>query len=77
MGGCYRVPGLRYKEFVVIGADWPSLKPEEGERLCSTCFGSKQRIAEALEAGPSAEVGSSSESSSSDDGASEAETPSR
>ena len=68
MGGCYRVPaGVHYREFVVIGVDRPEISADKGERLCSTCFTSKERIAEAIQQGPDAEQSTDSESSSIED----------
>ena len=43
IGGCYRVPGVDYREFVVIGSDRPQLK--EGEKLCAVCFSAKEKAA--------------------------------
>ena len=40
---------------------------DNGERLCSTCFTPKERIAEAIQQGPDAEQSTDSESSSSED----------
>ena len=63
VGSCYRIPGVRYKEFMVVGDSRPSL--EQGEKLCATCFGKQQKIfEEASSAAESAEVELSSDSSS-------------
>ena len=60
VGGCYRVPGVDYKDYVVIGDIRPTLI--EGEKLCGTCFGKEDKRFSESEA----EVVPSSESSSSD-----------
>lgn len=44
----------------------PEISSEKGERLCSTCFTPKEKIAEALAGGDGAEQSTSSESSSSE-----------
>ena len=67
MGGCYRVPGVHYREYVVVGMERPEISAECGERLRSTCFTPKEKIAEALTTGEEAEQSTSSESSSSED----------
>ncbi len=47
VGSCYRKPGIHYKEFLVVGDDRPLL--EAGERLCTSCFGKKDKlVAEAV-----------------------------
>ena len=50
IGGCYRVPGVHYRDFVVVGMERPEILPDQGERLCSTCFTKKDSIG----GGPSA-----------------------
>ena len=42
VGSCYRKPGIHYKEFLVVGDNRPVL--EAGERLCSSCFGRKDKL---------------------------------
>ena len=61
VGGCYRIPGVDYKDFVVVGEVRPELKP--GERLCGTCFGRKDKD---FTEGEMAEMVPSSDSSSTD-----------
>ncbi|CAK9037827.1 DnaJ-like subfamily C member 17 [Durusdinium trenchii] len=39
IGGCYRIPGVHYREYVVVGSERPDIDPKQGEKLCSTCFG--------------------------------------
>ena len=47
VGSCYRKPGIHYKEFLVVGDDRPQL--EAGERLCTSCFGKRDKlVAEAV-----------------------------
>ena len=47
VGSCYRKPGIHYKEFLVVGDVRPTL--EVGERLCTSCFGRKDKlVAEAV-----------------------------
>ena len=63
VGSCYRIPGVHYKEFMVVGDSRPSL--EQGEKLCATCFGKQQKIfEEASSAAESVEAELSSDSSS-------------
>ena len=57
VGGCYRVPGIDYKDFVVIGDTRPEL--EGGERACGTCFGAKDKVVSEAEQIPSSESSSS------------------
>lgn len=66
MGGCYRISGVYYREYVVVGMERPEISAESGERLCSICFTPKEKIAEALTNGEEAEQSTSSESSSSE-----------
>ena len=56
VGGCYRIPGVDYKEFVVIGGERPELVP--GERLCGTCFGQRDKTVTEAEMVPSSESSS-------------------
>ena len=60
IGGCYRVPGVDYRDFVVVGDVRPQLA--EGERLCAVCFNSKEKAA--VESGAEEEGMSSGSSSS-------------
>ena len=47
VGSCYRKPGIHYKEFLIVGDVRPTL--EAGERLCTSCFGRKDKlVAEAV-----------------------------
>ena len=41
VGSCYRVPGIHYKEFLVVGDNRPVL--EANERLCASCFGKQDK----------------------------------
>ena len=58
VGGCYRIPGVDYRDFVVIGDERPDLCP--GERLCGTCFGRADKAVSEAEAVPSDESSSMS-----------------
>ena len=62
VGACYRIPGVHYKEFLVVGDSRPSL--EAGERLCTTCFGKQQKAFAEAEASEVQSVSASSMSSS-------------
>ena len=66
-GGCHRQPGVHFKEFVIVGMERPELDPKQGEVLCSTCFSTRAKMAEILEAGPEGDVPSDSASSSTDE----------
>ena len=57
VGGCYRIPGVDYRDYVVIGDTRPALI--EGEKLCGTCFGSKEKAFSESEEVPSSESSSS------------------
>ena len=57
VGGCYRIPGVDYRDYVVIGDARPVLI--EGEKLCGTCFGSKDKAFSENEEVPSSESSSS------------------
>ena len=73
IGGCYRIPGVHYREYVVVGSERPDIDPKQGEKLCSTCFGAKEKMLEVIQAGAEAEVQSDLASSSSEEeGAAEA-----
>ena len=61
-GACYRIPGVHYKEFLVVGDSRPSL--EAGERLCTSCFGKQQKAFAEAEASDVQSVSASSMSSS-------------
>ena len=67
MGGCYRIPGVHYREYVVIGADRPELDPKQGEKARSTCFSAREKMADVIRAGADAEVLSELASSSSEE----------
>ena len=60
IGGCYRVPGVDYRDFVVVGDVRPQLA--EGERLCAVCFNPREKAA--VESGAEEEAMSSGSSSS-------------
>lgn len=55
-GGCHRLPGVHFKEFVIVGMERPELDPAQGERLCSTCFSTREKTAEAIQAGADGHV---------------------
>ena len=57
VGGCYRIPGVDYRDYVVIGDTRPALI--EGEKLCGTCFGSNEKAFSESEEVPSSESSSS------------------
>ena len=57
VGGCYRVPGVDYRDYVVVGDIRPTLI--EGEKLCGTCFGKEDKMVSENEAVPSSESSSS------------------
>jgi len=62
VGGCYRIPGVHYKEFLVVGDSRPTL--EAGESLCASCFGKQQKlVSEATASEAESEVASSVSSS--------------
>ena len=63
MGSCYRRPGRDYRDYVVIGNERPELKV--GERLCGSCFGSRDKAASEAAASEEDQV-VSDESSSTD-----------
>ena len=46
IGGCYRIPGVHYREYVVIGGDRPELDPRQGEKPCPTCFSAREKMAD-------------------------------
>ncbi len=60
VGSCYRIPGVDYRDYVVIGDDRPTLI--QGEKLCGSCFRKEDKAVSESEA----EMVPSSESSSSD-----------
>ena len=66
-GGCHRQPGVHFKEYVIVGMERPELDPKQGEVLCSTCFSTRAKMAEILEASPEGDVPSDSASSSTDE----------
>ena len=67
VGACYRIPGVHYKDFLVVGESRPQLQP--GEKLCSSCFGKQQKVfAEAEVAEPRSPSVSSASSSTSLEG---------
>lgn len=43
IGGCYRTPGVDYRDFVVVGSERPKL--QDGEKLCAVCFSAKEKSA--------------------------------
>ena len=57
IGGCYRVPGTDYKDFVILGDTRPELV--KGERACGTCFGARDKAMSEVEEIPSSESSSS------------------
>ena len=62
VGSCYRIPGVHYKEFLVVGDSRPTL--EAGESLCASCFGKQQKlVSEATASEAESEVASSVSSS--------------
>ena len=62
VGSCYRIPGVHYKEFLVVGDSRPTL--ELGEKLCTSCFGRQQLlVSEATASEPDSEEVSSVSSS--------------
>ena len=63
VGSCYRRPGRDYRDYVVIGNERPELKV--GERLCGSCFGSRDKAASEAAASEEDQV-VSDESSSTD-----------
>ena len=56
VGGCYRIPGVDYRDYVVVGDVRPELCT--GERLCGTCFGRADKIVSEAEMVPSDESSS-------------------
>lgn len=42
VGACYRIPGVHYKDFLVVGNHRPVL--ESGEKLCTSCFGKGDKL---------------------------------
>ena len=65
VGECFRIPGVRYHNFVVVGQERPEVTALEGEKLCGVCFGTKAKMAEILRGNDGEEEGATSESSSS------------
>ncbi len=64
IGSCYRLPGVHYKEFLVVGDERPQL--EVGEKLCASCFGRADKTAaEAVSSDLDVESASDSSSSTS------------
>lgn len=63
IGGCYRRPGIDYKDYVVLGNVRPELKM--GEKLCGTCFGARDKAVSEAASEPE-DVVVSDESSSSE-----------
>ena len=43
-GECFRILGVHYHNFVVVGQERPEVRASEGERLCGVCFGSKAKL---------------------------------
>ena len=64
VGSCYRRPGRDYKDYVVIGDQRPELKL--GERLCGSCFSSRDKAASEAAASEEEDQVVSDESSSTD-----------
>lgn len=64
VGACYRIPGVHYKEFVVVGDTRPTLEPNE--KLCTSCFGRDQKLVSEALAGELGSDEASSVSSSTD-----------
>ena len=64
VGSCYRRPGHDYKDYVVIGNQRPELKI--GERLCGSCFSSRDKAASEAAASEEEDQVVSDESSSTD-----------
>ena len=64
VGACYRMPGVHYKEFVVVGDTRPTLEPNE--KLCTSCFGRDRKLVSEAMAGELGSDEASSVSSSTD-----------